>query len=185
MALPPAPWVLPTLLSFSYPHRTLTVRVLPRTINRKENMKNPPFEAQAFAKWLNGKGACRESLKWQHGKTLRETWDTCERGDWLEWLLNACGYQWTAPAWAEYGRVTAPALAEYGRVKAQAWAEYERVTAPAWAEYERVAAPALAEYGRVTAPALAEYGRVTAPALAEYERVTADTIRMLIPYPFK
>lgn len=29
MALPPAPWVLPTLLSFSYPHRTLTIRVLP------------------------------------------------------------------------------------------------------------------------------------------------------------
>ena len=126
-------------------------------------MKNPPFEAQAFAKWLNGKGACRESLKWQHGKTLRETWDTCERGDWLEWLLNACGYQWTAPA-----------LAEYGRVKAQAWAEYERVTAPALAEYERV-----------KAPAWAEYARVKATAWAEYERVKADTIRRLIPYPFK
>ena len=137
-------------------------------------MKNPPFEAQAFAKWLNGKGACRESLKWQHGKTLRETWDTCERGDWLEWLLNACGYQWTAPAWAEYERVKAQALAEYRRVTAQAWAEYERVTDPALAEYERV-----------TAQALAEYERVKAPAWAEYERVKADTIRMLIPYPFK
>jgi hypothetical protein len=32
---------------------------------------------------------------------------------------------------------------------------------------------------------LAEYERVTAPALAEYERVKADTIRTLIPYPFK
>ena len=115
-------------------------------------MKNPPMEAQAFAQWLNDEGACRESLKWQHGKTLRETWDTCQRGDWLEWLLNACGYQWTAPAWAEYARVTAPA-----------WAEYARVTATAVAEYERV----------------------KATALAEYERVTADTIRRLIPYPFK
>ena len=126
-------------------------------------MKNPPMEAQAFAKWLNDEGACRESLKWQHGKTLRETWDTCQRGDWLEWLLDACGYQWTAPALAEYERVTAPALAEYERVKAPAWAEYARVKAPALAEYERV----------------------KAPALAEYERVTADTIRRLIPYPFK
>ena len=115
-------------------------------------MKNPPMEARAFAKWLNDEGACRESLKWQHGKTLRETWDTCQRGNWLEWLLNACRYQWKAPAWAEYERVTAPALAEYERVKDHALAEYERVTAH---------------------------------ALAEYERVKADTIRTLIPYPFK
>ena len=130
---------------------------------RKEIMKNPPMEAQAFAKWLNDEGACREALKWQSGKTLRETWDSCERGDWLEWLLLNCNYRWTAPA-----------LAEYERVKAPAWAEYRRVTAPAWAEYERV-----------TAPALAEYRRVTATAWAEYERVKADTIRSLIPYPFK
>ena len=93
-------------------------------------MKNPPMEARAFAKWLNDEGAGRESLKWQHGKTLRETWDTCQRGNWLEWLLNACRYQW----------------------KDHAGAEYERVTAPAW---------------------------------AEYERVQDDTIRTLIPYPFK
>ena len=71
---------------------------------------NPPMEAQAFAKWLNDAGACRESLKWQHSKTLRETWDTCQRGDWLEWLLNACGYQWKAPAWAEYQRVKATTI---------------------------------------------------------------------------
>jgi len=103
-------------------------------------MKNPPMEAQAFAKWLNNEGACRESLKWQHGKTLRETWDTCQREDWLEWLLKACGYQWTAPALAEYERVTAPALAEYERVRDRAWAEYDRVTAPALAEYQRVRA---------------------------------------------
>jgi hypothetical protein len=32
---------------------------------------------------------------------------------------------------------------------------------------------------------LAEYERVKAPAWAEYERVKADTIRTLIPYPFK
>ena len=137
-------------------------------------MKNPPMEAQAFAEWLNGERACRESLKWQHGKNLCETWDTCQRGDWLEWLLNTCGYQWTAQA-----------LAEYARVKASALAEYERVTAPAWAEYERVTAPALDEYERVLALAWAEYQRVTAPALAEYQRVTADTIRTLTPYPFK
>ena len=89
------------------------------------------MEAAAFAKWLNDQGACREVLKWQHGRTLREAWDSCERGDWLEWLLNACNDNWTAPSWAEYERVTAPAWAEYERVKATAWAEYERVKATA------------------------------------------------------
>jgi hypothetical protein len=39
---------------------------------------------------------------------------------------------------------------------APAWAEYERVSATALAEYERVRAPALAEYQRVKATALAE-----------------------------
>ena len=130
------------------------------------------MESQAFTEWLNSKGVSPELLKWQQGKTLRETWDTCQRGDWLEWLLRACGYQWTDSA-----------LAEYYRVTALAWAEYKRVTAPAWAEYKRVTAPAWAKYKRVTAPAWAKCQRVTAPAWAEYQRVKATTIRMLIHYP--
>jgi len=92
-------------------------------------MRYPPNDARAFAKWLNDEGACREAMKWQSGKTLLETWESCERADWLEWLLSSCNYQFTAPAWAEYQRVTATALAEYERVKATAWAEYERVAA--------------------------------------------------------
>ena len=148
-------------------------------------MNNPPMEAQALAKWLNDEGACRASLKWQHGKNLRETWDTCQRGDWLEWLLNACGYQWKAPAWAECQRVKDLAWAEYQRVKAPAWAEYQRVKALALAEYQRVEDLAWAEYRRVEALALAEYQRVKALAWAEYQRVEADTIRTILPYPFK
>ena len=147
-------------------------------------MKQPPFEADAFAAWLIEHDACNEARVWAEGKDLLTIWTTCERGDWLEWLLRVCDYIWTDQAWAEYKRVTAQALAEYERVTAQALAEYERVTAQALAEYERVTAPAWAEYERVTAPALAEYERVTAPARAEYERVTAQAIRSTIPYPF-
>src|ERR1017187_5060519 len=81
----------------------------------------------------------------------------------VAWVLeNGATIEDSAPAWAEYERVSATALAEYQRVRAPAWAEYERVNAPAWAEYERVTAPALAEYERVRAPALAEYERVKA-----------------------
>jgi len=138
----------------------------------------------AFAKWLLDEGACSEARVWQEGKSLVMVWESCERGDWLEWLLSRCNYQWTAPALAEYQRVTAPAWAEYQRVKDAALAEYQRVKAPAWAEYERVTDAALAEYERVTDAALAEYERVKDPAWAEYQRVKADTVRKLIPYPF-
>ena len=64
-------------------------------------------------------------------------------------------------------------------LSAPAYAEYERVTAPAHAEYERVIAPAYAEYERVIAPAYAEYRRVIAPAYAEYRRVQAATFGRL------
>ena len=68
--------------------------------------------------------------------------------------------------WGARKLLSAPARAEYDRVTAAARAEYERVTAPAWAEYGRVRATAWAEYGRVRAPAWAEYERVRAPAWA-------------------
>src|ERR1035441_8575617 len=75
----------------------------------------------------------------------------------VAWVLeNGATIEDSAPAWAEYKRVTAQAWAEYEHVTAQALAEYKHVTAPAWAEYEHVTAQALAEYKRVTAPALAE-----------------------------
>ena len=61
----------------------------------------------------------------------------------ISWLMGSGAvFEPTAPAWAEYERVTVPAWAEYERVKAPAWAEYNRVTATAWAEYERVTVPA-------------------------------------------
>ena len=86
-------------------------------------MKYPPIEAMDFAVWLLDEGACSEARVWQEGKSLLTVWESCERGDWLEWLLSHCNYQWTAAALAEYERVKAPALAEYERVTAPALAE--------------------------------------------------------------
>ncbi len=106
----------------------------------RKKMKQPPFEADAFSAWLEENNACAEARSWASGKSLPEIWQTCERGDWLEWLLNACDFTWTATARAEYQRVTAPARAEYERVTATAWTEYQRVKATARAEYERVKA---------------------------------------------
>ena len=90
--------------------------------------------------------------------------------DWFaHWFLSA-------PARAEYDRVSATAWVEYERVRATAWVEYDRVTAPARAERDRVMATALAEYERVMATALAEYDRVSATARAERDRVSATAL---------
>ena len=91
-----------------------------------------------------------------------------------EWAAK--NFPLSAPARAEYERVTAGAEAEYGRVTAGAEAEYGRVTAGANAEYERVTAPAYAEYERVTAPAYAEYERVRAGALLAAIRATGGGV---------
>ena len=120
------------------------------------------MEAAAFAKWLNDKGACRESLKWQHGKTLRKTWDTCQRGDWLEWLLNACGYQWTATASEAYRKAKATALEAYLKATAPAEEAYQKATAP---DHEA-------------------YHKAKATAEKAYHKAKATSIREIIPYPF-
>jgi len=165
------------------------------------------LDAAAFAKWLNDEGACRESLKWQHGKTLRETWDTCQRGDWLEWLLNACGYQLTATAYEAYRKATAtayeayrkakaPAEEAYRKAKATAEEAYRKATAPAYEAYRKATAPAEEAYRKATAPAeeayrkakaTAEeaYQKAKAPAEEAYQKAKATSIRGIIPYPFE
>ena len=132
------------------------------------------MEAAAFAKWLNDEGACRESLKWQHGKTLRETWDTCQRGDWLEWLLNACGYQWKVPAYEAYQKATAPA-----------YEAYQKATAPAEEAYQKAKATAYEAYQKATAPAYESYQKAKVPAEEAYQKAKATSIRGIIPYPFE
>jgi len=32
--------------------------------------------------------ACYEAMEWAGDKTLQEIWETCERGDWMLWLLR-------------------------------------------------------------------------------------------------
>lgn len=41
-----------------------------------------------FEKLLVRIGACESARNWAKGKSLKEVWDTCERGDWLLWLAG-------------------------------------------------------------------------------------------------
>ena len=72
----------------------------------------PPNDVAGFGQWLIDHNACAEARTWAQGKDLKTVWATCERGDWMEWLLDACGYKWTATAWAEYQRVKAQTIRE-------------------------------------------------------------------------
>ena len=126
-------------------------------------MRKPPIEAEAFAKWLRDEGACGESRRWSKGLDLLTIWNTCERGDWLEWLLNTCGYQWTAPAWEAYREAKDTAEEAYQKAKAPAWEAYQKAKAPAWEAYQKA----------------------TAPAEEAYRKAKATSIREIIPYPFE
>ncbi len=152
-------------------------------------------DAVGFSNWLFAEGACSEAIAWAHGKDLATAWTTCERGDWLWWLLHRAGYKWEratraeygradASAWAYYRRVTAPEAAEYERAVVSARREYRRAMAEyeptAWAEYVRAMDSALDDFERATAPARAEYYRATGPAWAEYNRVMAQETRRIV-----
>ena len=38
-------------------------------------------------------GACDEAREWADGKDLVTAWTTCNRSDWMVWLLDALGYR--------------------------------------------------------------------------------------------
>lgn len=86
----------------------------------------PPNDADELAKWLEEHNACEDARDWQKGKDLITTWETCECGDWLRWLLNECSYIWAASAWTEYRHAKAQAKAAYQRGEVQEWDECQR-----------------------------------------------------------
>ena len=118
-------------------------------------------------------GACHEGIAWFRGR-FGESVEVSEKA--AESVARDIDWDWvaahflSAPAQAEYQRVTSPAWTEYERVIASAQAEYRRVIRLSWAEYEQVRATAQSEYERAAAPAQAKYKRVTARTFARLYR---------------
>ena len=46
---------------------------------------------EAFEILLRRLNACEDAVAWARGKTFREAWLTCERGDWMFWLAARAG----------------------------------------------------------------------------------------------
>ena len=50
------------------------------------------MNATKMATLLRDLGACSPARDWAKGKTLEQIWITCERADWLLWLIGKmCG----------------------------------------------------------------------------------------------
>jgi hypothetical protein len=45
------------------------------------------MNATKFYEFCRSKDACEAGLKWIEGKSLAEFWQTCERADWMIWLV--------------------------------------------------------------------------------------------------
>lgn len=50
--------------------------------------KRKPTKLQRY---LRKKCACAEARQWVGRKTLKKAWDTCERSDWMAWLVKTLG----------------------------------------------------------------------------------------------
>ena len=48
-------------------------------------MKN--LTSDEFQEKLKSLSACRQAIDWARGKDFKEVWQTCERGDWMLWLV--------------------------------------------------------------------------------------------------
>jgi len=46
------------------------------------------MEVKEFNNYLKNADACERAIDWSNGKSLREAWEQCERGDWLLWLYS-------------------------------------------------------------------------------------------------
>ena len=78
------------------------------------------MNADESMKLLRKLKACDEFQTWAKGKDMSTIWNTCERADWLNWLLDAIGYKWSSESWYEYRSVWSPAMVEYWRIWAPA-----------------------------------------------------------------
>src|SRR5690242_11317253 len=66
------------------------------------------MNASEFSKLLTRLRACTEAREWAEGKSIAETWQQCERGDWLLWL---CGNMANKEGWPTRQQVVLAACA--------------------------------------------------------------------------
>lgn len=150
--------------------------------------------AKQFDELLRRLHACEEARKWATGRTLRNAWDTCGRGDWLLWLagrmegkrgwhtrqqivLAACACAETALHYVPAGENRPRLAIEVARRWAAGRAEIAEVRIAAASVSAAYAAEA------ASAPGCAVAGYAAADAKGKSQKKLAGIVRRELPEP--
>jgi hypothetical protein len=132
-----------------------------------------------LTKWLRSHGACYESLTWLDAHadlTPQELWESCPRGDWLAWALEAAGLDVPASARRAYDEAVAPAYRAYDEARAAAGRAYGEACASARRAYYKASA------GRALDVACASAEATHDEACASARRAYAVAIRAKVSF---
>jgi hypothetical protein len=139
--------------------------------------------------------ACEDAIKWAEGKTAKDAWEQCERGDWLLWWAQKEGtpLQELTLAKARCAKTVIHLMKDQGSINAVNIAEKyglgeatrEELDAyAAAAAYAYAAAAAYTAAADAAAAAAAAYAYADAYAAAaarkENQKLTADIVRQTI-----
>ena len=125
------------------------------------------LSAPDYQRLLTKLGACAEARHAADGKSLREAWTTCERGDWLLWLAAkididrkiivraACDCARTALKYVKEGETRPLKAIETAEAWCEGKATIEEVRAAAYAAYAYAADADAAAYAAADAYAAA------------------------------
>ena len=153
------------------------------------------MDAKQFEDLLHELGACSSAVEWAHGKTLHVVWNTCNRGDWLLWLvgkmadkngwptrkqlvLAACACAEQALKYVPKGEDRPKKAIQTARAWARGKATIKEVRNAAYAAYAAAYAAANAAYASYAADS-ADYATDRTKALAE----SANIVQKLIKEP--
>jgi hypothetical protein len=124
-----------------------------------------------LTQWLRNHGACAESLTWLDAHadlTPQELWESCPRGDWLAWALEAVGLDVPASALRAYYEACASADRALDEAVAPARRAYYEACAPERRAYYELCDSAGRAYYKACAPAYRSYGEAIYSARQEY-----------------
>ena len=131
-------------------------------------LKQTEMNEQQFSHYLQNIGACNDAKEWALGKSWREVYDTCHRGDWLLWLYRKSkGY--------DLQKLT---LAYVYYLDGRSSRNISNSSASDNVDYTAVAADTAA---RAAADAAADVD-VAVAAKKENQQKTADIVREVLPF---
>jgi thioesterase domain-containing protein len=135
-----------------------------------------------LTQWLRNHGACVESLTWLDAHadlTPQELWESCPRGDWLAWALEAAGLDVPASAYRALDEVCGAADRALYEACASARRAYYEVCDSAGRALDEACASASRALDEACASASRAYDEARAAADRAYDEAIYSARREL------